>query len=86
VRKKPTIISQVTAVNEAHTGKNIRFENNYILLTVDDKNYKIDVSNFSKKLASSPDSVKNNYILSPSGYGIHWPDIDEDLSIDGLNC
>jgi hypothetical protein len=76
----------VTAVNEAHTAKNIRFENNFILLTVDDKNYKIDVSNFSKKLASSPDSVKNNYILSPSGYGIHWPDIDEDLSIDGLNC
>jgi len=24
------------------------------------------------------------YEISPSGYGIHWPLIDEDLSIDGL--
>jgi hypothetical protein len=22
--------------------------------------------------------------MSPSGYGIHWPRIDEDISIDGL--
>jgi hypothetical protein len=24
------------------------------------------------------------YEISPSGYGIRWPLIDEDLSIDGL--
>jgi hypothetical protein len=24
------------------------------------------------------------YEVSPSGYGIHWPLVDEDLSIDGL--
>ena len=22
--------------------------------------------------------------VSPSGYGLHWPEVDEDLSIDGL--
>jgi hypothetical protein len=22
--------------------------------------------------------------MSPAGYGIHWPMIDEDISIDGL--
>jgi hypothetical protein len=22
--------------------------------------------------------------VSPSGYGIHWPELDEDLSIDGM--
>jgi hypothetical protein len=27
---------------------------------------------------------RNNFEVSPSGYGIHWPLIDEDLSIDGL--
>lgn len=25
-----------------------------------------------------------NAKLSPGGYGIHWPDLDEDLSIQGL--
>jgi len=24
------------------------------------------------------------YEFSPSGYGIHWPLIDEDISMDGL--
>jgi hypothetical protein len=27
---------------------------------------------------------RENFEISPSGYGIHWPDVDEDLSIDGL--
>lgn len=27
---------------------------------------------------------RNTYEISPSGYGIHWPLIDEDISIDGL--
>ncbi len=71
-------------MNEAHNVKSIRFENNYIFLNVDGKDYKIDLSTQSNKLASSSDSIKNNYIISPTGYGIHWPDIDEDLSIDAL--
>ena len=25
-----------------------------------------------------------NYEISPSGYGIHWPDLDEDLSVLGF--
>ncbi len=25
-----------------------------------------------------------NWLVSGGGYGIHWPDIDEDLSTDGL--
>ena len=27
---------------------------------------------------------KKNFEVSPSGYGIHWPELDEDLSIDGM--
>jgi hypothetical protein len=27
---------------------------------------------------------KNNQQVSPSGYGIHWPTLNEDLSIDIL--
>ena len=29
-------------------------------------------------------SEQNNWRLIGKGYGIHWEDIDEDLSIDGL--
>ncbi|MBW2657327.1 MAG: DUF2442 domain-containing protein, partial [Deltaproteobacteria bacterium] len=27
---------------------------------------------------------RNNFEISLSGYGIHWPLLDEDISIDGL--
>ncbi|MBU1411132.1 DUF2442 domain-containing protein [Myxococcota bacterium] len=28
--------------------------------------------------------ARNQYEVSPSWYGIHWPELDEDLSVDGL--
>ena len=27
---------------------------------------------------------RNNWQISGGGYGIHWPDLDEDLSTEGL--
>ncbi len=27
---------------------------------------------------------RNNWKVTGGGYGIHWPDIDEDLSVEGL--
>jgi hypothetical protein len=64
--------------------KNVSFEGFYISLLVDEKPYKIDLREHSNHLAFSNEKIKNNYVISPSGYGIHWEDIDEDLSIDGL--
>ena len=27
---------------------------------------------------------RNNFVMSAAGFGIHWPDIDEDLSVHGM--
>ena len=27
---------------------------------------------------------RNNFVISGAGFGIHWPDVDEDLSIQGM--
>lgn len=32
---------------------------------------------------ASPKELKN-WCLSRAGFGIHWPDIDEDISVEGL--
>lgn len=53
-------------------------------MRVDGKDYRIDVRPYSKKLAAADERTKMNFEISPSGYGIHWPDLDEDLSIDGM--
>ena len=67
-----------------HEVKNLRFEKHYLLLTVDGRDYRIDLRQQSKTLASADEHTKRNFELSPSGYGIHWPELDEDLSIDGM--
>jgi len=67
-----------------HEIRNIRFEKRYLLLRVDGREYRIDLRQHSKKLASADDRTKMNFEVSPSGYGIHWPELDEDLSIDGM--
>lgn len=36
------------------------------------------------KLSDAAKEQLENYEISPSGYGIHWPDIDEDLSVLGF--
>ena len=67
-----------------HNVANIRFEKHDLLLKVDGRHYRIDLRQHSKKLASADERTKMNFDLSPSGYGIHWPELDEDLSIDGM--
>jgi hypothetical protein len=67
-----------------HNIAKIRFEKHYLLLKVDGRDYRIDLRPHSKKLASADERTKMNFELSPSGYGIHWPELDEDLSIDGM--
>lgn len=36
------------------------------------------------RLANATPEQRKNWQLAGGGYGIHWPDIDEDLSAEGL--
>lgn len=36
------------------------------------------------RLAYGTPAERNNWVISGGGYGIHWPDLDEDLSVEGL--
>ena len=67
-----------------HNVKNVRFDKHFLLLTVDGRDFRIDLRQQSKKLASADERIKGNFEISPLGYGIHWPELDEDLSIDGM--
>jgi len=35
-------------------------------------------------LLNASDIERETFKISPFGYGIHWPLLDEDMSIDGL--
>jgi len=62
----------------------IKFDSDFLILEVDGTTFKIKLSDLSKKLASASDSDRNNFIITASGYGIHWPSLDEDISINGI--
>jgi hypothetical protein len=67
-----------------HNIEAISFEQDLICLTVDGQVIKLPLSKVSKKLELANEIQRNLYTISPSGYGIHWPLIDEDLSVDSL--
>ncbi len=36
------------------------------------------------RLLEATEEQRNNWRIAGGGYGIHWPDVDEDLSTEGL--
>ncbi len=71
-------------MNRQHEVKKVSFENHHMRLEVDGREYVFDLSDVSPRLLRASPEERGKYEISPSGYGIHWPLIDEDLSIDGL--
>jgi hypothetical protein len=71
-------------MDKAHEVEKISFSGSVMFLRVDGRDYEVDISFQSQRLASATLAQRQNYIVSPSGYGIHWPDLDEDLSVDSL--
>lgn len=67
-----------------HHIESISFEQDFICLKIDGNLIKLPLATISKKLALANDAERNLFKISPSGYGIHWPLLDEDLSIDGI--
>jgi len=71
-------------MDSAHDVKKLSFENDRMHLEVDGEEHVFDLREISPRLLEASSEERLTYEVSPSGYGIHWPLIDEDLSIDGL--
>ncbi len=71
-------------MNKYHEVENIRIEHGRISLVVDGKPIEQKLEEASRLLATAKEEELQRFEISPSGYGIHWPLIDEDLSIDAL--
>ncbi len=67
-----------------HQITELQFKGDFMVLTIDAKKKKFKVSEISSVLHQASEQEKNTFEISPSGYGIHWPLLDEDLSVDGL--
>ena len=71
-------------MTKAHEVRDVKLSGTTLTMVVDGRQYRFDLAKASRRLARATQGQRDNFELSPSGYGIHWPELDEDLSIDGL--
>ena len=62
----------------------ISFVDDSMILSVDEREITVKIADISEKLLVASDIERSMYKISPSGYGIHWPLIDEDISVNEL--
>ena len=55
-----------------------------LIVVTESGSVSIPLEKCSERLASASQVERNQALLSPSGYGIHWPLIDEDLAVGPL--
>ena len=67
-----------------HDVADMHFEDNILHVTIDGQARMFNIHEISQVLLNAPEKDRLTFEISPSGYGIHWPLLDEDLSIDGL--
>ncbi len=71
-------------LKQQHKISKINFSGRKLFLIIDGTQYEFLLSNISDKLSNASRAELEYCKISPSGYGLHWPLLDEDLSIDGL--
>lgn len=71
-------------MEKIHHISDLRFENDHLILEVDNQTINLKLTDISEKLAKASDTERSTYTISPSEYGIHWKLLDEDLSVNGL--
>jgi len=67
-----------------HDIRDLKFQDGFLVITIDGEPKQFPLREISPALEKASETERNNFEISPSGYGVHWPLLDEDISIDGL--
>ena len=71
-------------MNKIHNLQSADADENHLFLLIDGNAYRIRWEKCSPKLARASLAQRKRMDVAPSGYGIHWPELDEDLAITPL--
>lgn len=64
--------------------KEVRFTDDAISVDIfDGRTITVPIAWYPRLLHATPEQ-RQNWKIAGAGYGIHWPDIDEDLSVQGF--
>ena len=77
-------MSIFTTRNETASADTVQLTEDSLTVDLDDgRTISVPLSWFPRLLHGSPEE-RNNWRFIGRGEGIHWPDLDEDLSVTGL--
>ncbi len=64
--------------------KQVRVSRNWVVLRLDDdREIRFPISKSRRLRDGKPEAVRNVELIC-NGTGLHWPDLDEDLSVQGV--
>lgn len=64
--------------------KDVRFTRDTLVVDLTDgRSVSVPLAWYPRLQSATP-AQRTNWKVSGAGFGIHWPDVDEDLSVDGL--
>ena len=74
----------ILAIRADERVRNVSFsEDSFTVELMDGRAITTPLAWFPRLLHATPEQ-RQNWQISGAGYGIHWPDVDEDLSTEGL--
>lgn len=71
-------------MKKLHEIGRLAFSDRVLIIEIDGEEKQYELDRVSSALAAASDLERMTYEISPSGYGIYWPLVDEDLSVDAL--
>jgi hypothetical protein len=71
------------SVTKARAGR-VRFDSENMWVEFKDGRQLADPLAYFPRLANATPEQRDAYTLSGGGSGIHWDDLDEDISVEGL--
>ena len=72
------------ALNADERVEAVEFSDDFLVVSLKDGRRISVPLEWYPRLRRASASERANWEISGGGYGIHWPDIDEDLSTEGL--
>jgi Protein of unknown function (DUF2442) len=64
--------------------KDVRFtQDSLVVDLLDGRTISVPLVWYPRLLSATP-AQRANWRLAGAGFGLHWPDVDEDLSVEGL--
>ena len=62
----------------------VKVESGFLIVEKDGKTFSFEMKKLSERLSTATEEQLAQFTVSPSGYGIHWYALDEDISIPAL--